>query len=120
MEYLLQLITDICYVKCCKNAPSDTVSQNISAVSFSLLDYAVVAADQVGDTELQQLKDNAAIELKKIPVPGTTLQLYADVSTSNVRPYLHVQHWCPMFWQLHDISHPGICASQQLMTSRFI
>ena len=48
------------------------------------------------------------------------MQLYADVSTSNVRPYLPVQHRYPMFRQLHDISHPGIRASQQLMTSHFI
>ena len=35
------------------------------------------------------------------------MQLYADVSTSNVRPYLPVQHWYLIFRQLHLISYPA-------------
>ena len=115
-----QFTTDICYVKGCDNAQADALSPQHQCCVFYILDYAVVAADQVGYTELQQMKDNVALEIKKIQVPGTTLQLYADVSTSNVRPYLPVQHRYAMFRQLHDISHPGIRASQQLMMSRFI
>ena len=62
IEYVSQFTTDIHYIKGFDNTPADALSRNISAVSSSLLDYAAVAADQVGDTELQQLKDNAALE----------------------------------------------------------
>ena len=120
IEYVSQFTTDIRYVRGCDNAPADALSRNIHAVSSSLLDYAAVAADQVDDAELQQLKNNAALQMRKIQMPGTSVQLYADVSTSNVRPYLPERHRYPMFRQLHDLSHPGIRASQQLMTSRFV
>ena len=97
IEYVSQFTTDIRYIKGCDNAPADALSPDISAVSSSPLAYAAVAADQVSDAELQQLINNTALEKKKVPVPGTILQLYADVSFSNVRPYLPVQHRYPMF-----------------------
>ena len=38
----------------------------------------------------------------------------------SVRPYVPQQHRQQVFLQLHSLSHPGIRASQQLITLRFI
>lgn len=120
MDYISQFTTDIRYIKGADNAPADALSRNITAVTSSSLDYAAIAADQSGDAELEKLLDNPALKVKKITLPGTKVTLYADVSTATIRPYLPQRHRYQAFRQLHDLSHPGIRASQRLMTSRLI
>ena len=58
--------------------------------------------------------------MKKVELPGSSLRLYADISTDKIRPYIPPNHRYPVFRLLHDLSHPGIRASQQLVCSRFI
>lgn len=120
IDFISEFTTDIRYVRGEDNAPADALSRNISAISTPLIDYAAIAADQANDAELQQLKQNAALKMKRIQLPGTQVHLYADVSTDTARPYLPEKHRYPLFRQLHDLSHPGIRASQHMMTTRFI
>lgn len=120
IDFISQFTTDIRFVRGEDNAPADALSRNVCATSTSLIDYAAIAADQAGDAELQQLKENTALSMKRIQLPGTQVHLYADVSTNTCRPYLPKNHRYPLFRQLHDLSHPGVRATQQLMTSRFI
>ena len=110
--------TAIRYIKGADNAPADAFSRNINAMTSSSLDYAAIAADQSGDAELDKLLYNPALKMNKLP--GTKVALYADVSTDAARPYLPQRHRYQGIRQLHDLSHPGIRASQHLMTSRFI
>ena len=119
MDYVSQFTTDIRYIKGVDNAPADALSRGISAISSSL-EYTAIAADQSGDAELARLLQNPALKMKKLNLPGTKVTLYADTSTEAVRPYLPQQHRFQAFRQLHDLSHPGIRASQRLLTSRFI
>lgn len=58
--------------------------------------------------------------MKKVSYPGTDINLYADASTGTIRPYVPPRHRYAIFSKLHNLSHPGIRASQNLMTSRFI
>ncbi len=44
MDYISQF-TDIRYIKGEHNAPADSLSRNITAVTASSLDYAAIAAD---------------------------------------------------------------------------
>ena len=119
IEYISEFTTDIRHVRGLEN-PADALSR-VSAVGASpLIDYAAIAAAQVGDPELQQLMQNPALSLKKLQLPGTEVHLYADVSTTSLRPYVPKQHRQPLFQQLHGLSHPGIRASQHMMSSRFI
>ena len=118
MDFISQFTTDIRYIKGVDNAPADALSRGISAVSS--IDYTAIAADQSGDAELEKLLQNPALQIKKITLPGTKVSLFADVSTEAVRPYLPQQHRIKAFHQLHDLSHPGIRASQRLLTSRYI
>ena len=120
VDFISQFTTDIRFIRGEDNAPADALSRTISATSTSLIDYAAIAADQADDTELQQLLENPALSLKRVQLPGTQVRLYADVSTDSCRPYLPKKHRYPLFRQLHDLSHPGIRATQQMMTSRFL
>ena len=120
MDFISQFTTDIRYIKGADNAPADALSRCVAAVSSSTLDYSAVAAAQSGDAELDKLLHNPALNMKQVTLPGTEVTLYADVSTTSVRPYLPQQHRYQAFRQLHDLSHPGIRASQRMVTSRFI
>ncbi|KAK3894821.1 hypothetical protein Pcinc_001443 [Petrolisthes cinctipes] len=120
MDYIAQFTTDIRYVKGADNAPADALSRNISIVKSSPIDYATIAADQVGDAELQRLLDNPALQMKKITLPDTQVTLYAVTSTDTLHPYIPEKHRHQLFKKLHDLSHPGIRASHQMMSSRFI
>ena len=120
IDFISQFTTDIRYVKGADNTPADALSRNISTVTSSQLDYAAIATEQADDPELQQLLQNPTLKMEKIQVPGTEISLYADVSTNNMRPYLPKRHRQPVFNQLHSLSHPGIRASQHMMTSKFL
>lgn len=85
-----------------------------------LVDYAEIAADQAADEELQELIANPALEMKKVSFPGTDVTLYADASTGTIRPYIPHQHRYRLFGKFHNLSHPGIRASQHLLTTRFV
>lgn len=120
ISYISEFTTDIRHVKGMDNAPADALSRVSAVDNTPLLDYAAIAADQVGDTELQQLMENPALSIKKIHLPGTQVDLYADTSTNTLRPYVPKKHRLPLFQQLHRLSHPGIRASQHMMRTKFI
>ncbi|XP_076066158.1 uncharacterized protein LOC143039797 [Oratosquilla oratoria] len=119
-DFISQLTTDLRYIIGTNNSPADALSRNISAVTSSLINYAVVATDQTADPEIQDLSGNPAFQFKKILLPGTGVHIYADVSTETSRPFLPKDHRLPVFHKLHNLSHPGIRANQKMMTSRFI
>ena len=120
IDFISQFTTDIRYVKGIDNTPADALSRNISTVSSPVIDYSAIATDQEKDSELQKLMENTSLKMKKVEIPGTSLRLYADISTDNIRPYIPPNHRYSLFRHIHDMSHPGIRASQQLMRSRFI
>lgn len=94
IDFISHFTTDIRYFKGAGNAPADALSHNISVIS-SLINYADIAADHADDAELRQLKENAALKMKMIQLPGTQVHLYDDVSTDIVRPYLTKKHRYP-------------------------
>ena len=106
IDFISQLTTDFRFVRGEDNTPADALSRNICATS--LIDYAAIAADQVCGEELQQLKENSALSIKRIQLPASQVHLYADVSTDTIRPYLPKNHRYPLFRQLHDHSHLGV------------
>ena len=106
IDFISQFTTDFRFVSGKDNTPADALSRNICATS--LIDYAAIAADQVCGEELQQLKENSALSIKRIQLPASQVHLYADVSTDTIRPYLPKNHRYPLFRQLHDHSHLGV------------
>ena len=56
---------------------------------------------------------------KKIPVDNSQTKLVCEVSTGRERPYLPVAFRRKVFELLHSLSHPGIRATQKLLTSHY-
>ena len=93
----------------------------ITQDSSTTVDFQALAKVQPDLTTLQtmQTKDNT-LSFAKVSLPMYSDQLLCDTSTSTPRPFVPETFRRTVFNSLHNISHPGIRASQHLITSCFI
>ena len=88
--------------------------------SSTTVDFQALAKAQPDITELQIMQtDNNSLSFAKVAMPMCSDQLLCDTSFGKYRPYVPVTFWWKFFNSLHNIFHPGIQASGQLITSRF-
>jgi cleavage and polyadenylation specificity factor subunit 1 len=82
--------------------------------------HEALAVAQENDDELRTLLvSTTALQLERILIPGTSVELYSDTSSGKPRPYvpsLRLQ----IFNSLHSLSHPGIKATAKLVSQRFV
>jgi cleavage and polyadenylation specificity factor subunit 1 len=106
------------------NPVADALSRaNIQAVHQvpPQIDFSAMAAAQSTDCEFQQLKDTSTtLNFVTVPIEGTDLTLICDVSTGKQRPYVPLNFRYSVFDHLHSLSHPGIGATQHLLTSHYV
>ena len=122
LDYISQFTTDIRHIKGNENVVADALSRiELNAISNASpsLDYAIVAEHQQDDDELKQLHSNPSVELKSFPAPDTNCDIVCDVSTGQPRPVIPRKFRRAVFDDLHNISHPGIRATQRLITERY-
>lgn len=53
-------------------------------------------------------------------MPGTANDIYCDISTGTVRPYVPDALRRNVFLAVHNLSHPGIRATTKLISTRFV
>ena len=58
--------------------------------------------------------------MEAIPIANSTHSLYCDTSTGTQRPIVPLSWHRTVFDSLHGLSHPGIRATQKLITSRLV
>ena len=86
----------------------------------TILDFQLLATAQQADPEIPALQASSSLRLQDIPLPFFTGTILCDVSTASPRPYVPPSFRRLIFDQLHSLSHPGIRASQQLITERYV
>ena len=123
LSFISQFTTDIQYIPGDANVVADAFSR-IEAVSLpQTVDFETLAAAQKADTELSELlkssENQQSLKLELLPIPGTDVQLYCD-TTAKPRPSVPADLRRRIFNSLHGLSHPGIKASTQLVSSRFV
>ena len=113
LDYIGQFATDI---KGLYNYVADVLSR-IEAIGKAV-DHQTLAAAQENDNELSDIVNSGttALRLKKIRFPGHDAEIYCDVSADIVRPYVPKSLRRYVFNSLHELSHPGIRATQKLVT----
>ncbi|GFY39347.1 hypothetical protein TNIN_376681 [Trichonephila inaurata madagascariensis] len=106
----------------CDNVPADAFSRISAIVTLSTIDYEEFAQMQQGDDELKALLSatNQTLQLKQLRMPGSTTEIYCDISTSTVRPYVPHALRRNVFLAVHNLSHPGIRATAKLISKRFV
>ena len=55
-----------------------------------------------------------------MPIPATNATIICDVSTGVPRPYVPSKFRRSVFNSLHSLAHPGVRATQKLLTSRYV
>ena len=122
LDFISQFTSDIRHVKGKDNPVADALSRmDVNAVTVPPLhiDYALIATAQQNDPDLSQL-NSTSLHLQALPLPDSTDTILCDMSTASPRPYIpkHFRHI--IFDQFHNHAHPGIRATQRLLTDRFV
>ena len=85
------------------------------------IDFNRLAKEQQGDEELQHLRARSRLlKFSEVPLPISEGTIVCDLSTDTSRLYIPAEFRCVIFYALHNLSHPGIRATQHLVTQRFV
>lgn len=125
LAYISEFTTDIKYVSGNHNVVADTLSRVNTISCPTLIDFAEVAKLQTHDKYLQQAlrsgndKTNFNLQFKQICLSDCNVNIYCETSTKYIRPYLPEPFRKLAFDSVHDLSHPGIKTSKQLIKQKF-
>ena len=125
LDFISQFTTDICHIAEQGNPEAVALSHlETNAIhmqpSQSIVDFQAMAKDQPTDKDLQTLQTSSNnIKFARVAMPMCKDSLLCDTSTGTSRPYVPQQFRRTAFNSLHDLSHPGIRATQRLVTARF-
>ena len=99
-----------------KTVVADALSRANSVTSP--LDCQALASSQDQDAELQdKLKNDSALRLERIHIPGTDVNLYCDTSTQQPRPFITTPYRRQVFDTLHGLSHTGANATVMFVSA---
>lgn len=119
--FIAQFTTVIRHVAGRDNVVADTLSR-IEEIRTAHFDAKHLAELQLRDAELRTIlndKDNPLI-LKKVNFDDSNAQIYCDISTNHVRPFITKSMRRGIFHLIHDLSHPGVKTTIREITKRFI
>ena len=125
LDFVSQYTFDIRHVKGAHNPVADALSRvDVSAVasgeSLPVIDFKAMAEAQSSDSELQHLRTGTSLKLQAVPLTTSDTTILCDVSTGASRPYVPPDFRRAIFDSLHCLSHPGIRATQRLLTARYV
>ncbi|GFU35203.1 putative gag-pol protein, partial [Nephila pilipes] len=63
---------------------------------------------------------NSSLKLEKVPVFGSSCDIFYDSSTKKKRPYIPESFRKIVFNSVHNLAHPGIKATTKLLKSKFV
>ena len=124
LDFIAQFTSDIRFVKGTDNAAADALSRitiNATQGPLPVIDFHAMALAQQSDPDLQHLQaSNTSLDLRTILLPSSTTPLTCDMSTGNPRPFVPKSFRRTIFNSFHHLSHPGIRATQKLVTARYV
>ena len=127
MSYITEYTTDIRYISGSENFTADALSRiTINNVEYfrDNIDYEAMAVAQKTDLdtlELVSLPDKTSLRLEQFQVPSKpSVLIWCDTSTGVIRPFVPEQFRKTIFDKIHQLSHPGIKASINLIKHRFV
>ena len=123
LDFISQFTSDIRHLPGHNNAAADTLSRmDVDALehtSHSAWDFYTLAAAQREDDSATTAA-STSLDLQRIPLPTTDVSLLCDMSTGTPCPYVPPNLQRPIFDHFHGLSHPGVRATQRLLTSRYV
>ncbi|PIK59982.1 pol polyprotein [Apostichopus japonicus] len=123
LDFISQFTSDIRHVKGSENQAADALSRiTIGALhSGDCIELQEIAKAQVNDEELRTLRTSTnSLDIKDLPLHASSSTIACDVSTGTQRPFVPSNCRRAVFDSLHNLSHPGVKATQKLITARFV
>ena len=124
LDYISQFTTEFCHVKGKENVVADALSrcavETLNVEPSNIIDLDQIADEQSGDKELEKLRKSSSLRFVDMPSQTSEKIITCDISTGVARPYVPQKFRKIVFKSLHSLSHPGIRATQQLITKRFV
>ena len=135
LAYISEFTSDIVQVPGSKNVVADTLSRpyslfsaspsavpvfsvvslNLSATDF---DFSSLPALQSECASVQSMLSSPSLSV--VSVPFKMSSIFYDVSLGSLRLLVPISLSHRMFLSLHGLSHPGVCVSRRLLSSRFM
>ena len=125
LDFVSQFTADIRHVSGAVNPVANALSRApVNALQVTqppAIDFEAMAKAQSTDSELRALQSSSSSSLQFSTVPhlGSPTTLVC-VSTGNPRPFVPVDFRRAVFNSFHSLSHPGIKATQHLVTEWFV
>ncbi len=126
LDYISQFTSVIRHVRGTENAVADALSRIETNALLSghppVVDFTAMARDQAADPQIRALQSSpsSTLVVEAIPLANSSDPLLCDTSTGSQRPLVPLQWRRTVFQSLHGLSHPGIRATQRLVTTRFV
>jgi hypothetical protein len=119
LDFFSQFTTDIRHIYGQDNIIVDALSRvEVIAAPVTL---EALATAQENDNEIRTLLvSTTALQLERILIPATSVELYCDTSSSKTRPYIPSPLHHQIFNSLHSLSQPGIKVTAKLVSQRFV
>ena len=119
LDFISQFTTDIRHISSQDNIVADALSR-VEAISAPGKHNALATAQEKDDELRSLLVSTTALQLEKLLIPSTSVELYCDTSSGKPRPYIPSPLRHQIFNSRHSLSHPGIKASAKLVSQRFV
>lgn len=125
LDFIGQCTTDIRYIKGRSNVVADFLSRIESIHQDGQLNLQKLAELQPHDEELQNIlsgRIQTSLQLKLINFSSNqnNHEVYCDVSTKFVRPFITSNLRRQIFNNMHNFSHPGKLATIKMISERFV
>jgi len=119
LDFVSQFTADIRHISGQDNVVADALSR-VEVITAPVTHEALAAAQENDDELWILLVSTTALQLERILIPGTSVELYCDTSSGKPCPYAPSPHRRQIFNSLHSLSHPGIKATTKLVSQRFV
>ena len=99
---------------------SHTSSIHCSLPELSSMSPSHCSSDDFTSKSGSSIQHRATHCSSRSPLPASNSTILCDTSTTTPRPYIPAKFRRVVFDALHNLSHPGINATQKLITERFV
>ena len=124
LNYISQFTTDIRFIQGWSNLAADVLSRlEVDAILSEAppsVDFTAMAQAQLNDEIQNSTSDSSSLQLRAVPLLTADVTLLCDTSTGTPRPWVPQSFRRAVFDALHSLSHPGVRATQRLITSRYV
>nr|CAH8872176.1 unnamed protein product [Trichobilharzia regenti] len=119
LDYISQFTSDIQHVSGADNAVADALSRVCATSVPPTIDLHKMAELQLKDLNLEHLSTKTSLKIERVPLLNSETTILCDMSTGTPRPIVPTSLRRTVFESLHNLSHPGIRATDKLISARF-